>query len=304
MTAISEVIARSNLITPAHEKKMLVIIGYVLVFSALIGGYMMGGGHPVLLLQYNEFVIIGGGAIGAMIVGNPLRLVKKSIATATTMLKPEPYTKDFYLELLMCFYMLTNKTRKEGLLSLEDLIENPESNPAIFTDKIRADHHLLEFICDNLRLIVTGVEVHQLEELMDQVLETHHEDEHAPVQVIQTMADGLPAFGIIAAVMGVVHTMGLVGSPPAVMGKAIAAALVGTFIGILLAYGFIGPVGSLMSVRAEMSGNIFRCAQKGLLCCAKGVSPAMTAEYMRAMISSDKRPAFQELDDLLRSNKG
>ena len=189
-------------------------------------------------------------------------------------------------------------------MSLEELIENPETNPAIFTDKIRADHHLLEFVCDNLRLIVTGVEVHQLEELMDQVLETHHEDEHAPVKVIQTMADGLPAFGIVAAVMGVVHTMELVGAPPAVMGKAIAAALVGTFIGILLAYGFVGPVGSLMAVRAEMTGNLFRCAQKGLLCTAKGVSPAMTAEYMRAMISSDKRPSFQELDDLLRSNKG
>ena len=283
---------------------MLVIIGYVVVFSSLLGGYMWGGGHPLILIQPNEYVIIVGAAIGALVVASPLQLVKASISKATATLKPEPYTKEFYLELLMCFYMLTNKTRKEGLLSLEDLIENPDSNPAIFTDKLRADHHLLEFICDNLRLIVTGVEVHQLEELMDQVLETHHEDEHAPVKVIQTMADGLPAFGIVAAVMGVVHTMELVGAPPAIMGKAIAAALVGTFIGILLAYGFVGPVGSLMAVRAEMTGNLFRCAQKGLLCTAKGVSPAMTAEYMRAMISSDKRPTFQELDDLLRSNKG
>jgi chemotaxis protein MotA len=283
---------------------MLVIIGYVLVCASLMGGYIGGGGHPAILFQPFEYIIIVGAAVGALIVASPLQLVKAAVSKATATIKPEPYTKEFYLELLMCFYMLTNKTRKEGLLSLEELIENPESNPAIFTDKIRADHHLLEFLCDNLRLIVTGVEVHQLEELMDQVLETHHEDEHAPVKVIQTMADGLPAFGIVAAVMGVVHTMELVGAPPAVMGKAIAAALVGTFIGILLAYGFVGPVGSLMAVRAEMSGNLFRCAQKGLLCTAKGVSPAMTAEYMRAMISSDKRPSFQELDDLLRSNKG
>lgn len=283
---------------------MLVIIGYVLVCASLMGGYMGGGGHPAILFQPFEYIIIVGAAVGALIVASPLQLVKAAISKATATLKPEPYTKEFYLELLMCFYMLTNKTRKEGLLSLEELIENPESNPAIFTEKLTADHHLLEFICDNLRLIVTGVEVHQLEELMDQVLETHHEDEHAPVKVIQTMADGLPAFGIVAAVMGVVHTMELVGAPPAVMGKAIAAALVGTFIGILLAYGFVGPVGSLMAVRAEMGANLFRCAQKGLLCTAKGVSPAMTAEYMRAMISSDKRPSFQELDDLLRSNKG
>lgn len=283
---------------------MLVIVGYVLVFSSLLGGYLWGGGHPLILIQPNEYLIIVGAACGALVVANPLALVKTSISKATATLKPQPYTKEFYLELLMCFYMLTNKTRKEGLLSLEELIENPESNPAIFTEKLMGDHHLLDFICDNLRLIVTGVEVHQLEELMDQTMETHHEDEHAPVRVIQTMADGLPAFGIVAAVMGVVHTMELVGAPPAVMGKAIAAALVGTFIGILLAYGFIGPVGALMANRAEMSGNIFRCAQKGLLCCAKGVSPAMTAEYMRAMISTDKRPSFKELDDLLRSNKG
>ncbi len=283
---------------------MLVIIGYVLVFSSLLGGYLWGGGHPMILIQPNEYLIIVGAALGALVVANPLSLVKTSIAKATATLKPEPYSKDFYLELLMCFYMLTNKTRKEGLLSLEELIENPESNPAIFTEGLTKDHHLLQFICDNLRLIVTGVEVHQLEELMDQAMDTHHEDEHAPVRVIQTMADGLPAFGIVAAVMGVVHTMELVGAPPAVMGKAIAAALVGTFIGILLAYGFIGPVGALMANRAEMAGNIFKCAQKGLLCCAKGVSPAMTAEYMRAMISSDKRPTFQELDDLLRSSKG
>lgn len=283
---------------------MLVIVGYVLVFSSLLGGYLWGGGHPLILIQPNEYLIIVGAAVGALVVANPLSLVKESISKATATLKPQPYTKEFYLELLMCFYMLTNKTRKEGLLSLEELIENPESNPAIFTEKLMADHHLLDFICDNLRLIVTGVEVHQLEELMDQTMETHHEDEHAPVRVIQTMADGLPAFGIVAAVMGVVHTMELVGAPPAVMGKAIAAALVGTFIGILLAYGFIGPVGALMANRAEMSGNLFRCAQKGLLCCAKGISPAMTAEYMRAMISTDKRPSFQELDDLLRSNKG
>lgn len=283
---------------------MLVIVGYVLVFSSLLGGYLWGGGHPLILIQPNEYLIIVGAAVGALVVANPLSLVKESISKATATLKPQPYTKEFYLELLMCFYMLTNKTRKEGLLSLEELIENPESNPAIFTEKLMADHHLLDFICDNLRLIVTGVEVHQLEELMDQTMETHHEDEHAPVRVIQTMADGLPAFGIVAAVMGVVHTMELVGAPPAVMGKAIAAALVGTFIGILLAYGFIGPVGALMANRAEMSGNLFRCAQKGLLCCAKGISPAMTAEYMRAMISTDKRPSFKELDDLLRSNKG
>ncbi len=283
---------------------MFVIIGYVLVCASLMGGYIGGGGHPGILWQPFEMIIIVGATAGALVVANPLSVVKSAVAKATATLKPEPYDREFYVELMMCFYMLTNKTRKEGLLSLEDLIENPESNPSIFTERITNDHHLLEFICDNLRLMITGVEVHQLEELMDQVLETHHADEHTPVSAIQVMADGLPAFGIVAAVMGVVHTMELVGAPPAVMGKAIAAALVGTFIGILLSYGFVGPVGALMAQRSEMTANLYKCAQKGLICCAKGVSPAMTAEYMRAMVSSEKRPSFKELDNLLRSNKG
>ncbi|MSR16559.1 MAG: flagellar motor stator protein MotA [Methylococcaceae bacterium] len=283
---------------------MLVIIGYILVCASLMGGYIGGGGHPAILFQPFEYIIIVGAAVGALVVANPLSLVKEAVSKATATLKPEPYTREFYLDLIMCFYMLTNKTRKEGLLSLEELIENPDSNPSIFTEKIVSDHHLLGFVCDNLRLIVTGIEVHQLEELMDQTMETHHEDIHKPVGVIQTMADGLPAFGIVAAVMGVVHTMELVGAPPSVMGKAIAAALVGTFVGILLAYGFVGPVGALMATRSEMEANLYKCAQKGLLCTAKGVSPMMTAEYMRAMISSDKRPSFKELDDLLRTSKG
>ncbi|GDX84594.1 flagellar motor protein MotA [Methylococcaceae bacterium] len=283
---------------------MLVIIGYVVVCASLIGGYTGGGGHLGILFQPFEYIIIVGAAVGALVVANPLSLVKEAVAKATATLKPEPYNREFYLDLIMCFYMLTNKTRKEGLLSLEELIENPDSNPTIFTEKIVHDHHLLGFVCDNLRLIVTGIEVHQLEELMDQTMDTHHEDSHKPVGVIQTMADGLPAFGIVAAVMGVVHTMELVGAPPSVMGKAIAAALVGTFVGILLAYGFVGPVGALMATRSEMEANLYKCAQKGLLCTAKGVSPMMTAEYMRAMISSDKRPSFKELDDLLRTSKG
>ncbi len=283
---------------------MLVIIGYILVFASIMIGYVGGGGNPEVLIQPFEFVIIIGAAVGSLIAGNPMSVVKSSIGLATGTLKSDKYTKDFYLELLLCFYALTNKTRKEGLLSLEELIENPENNTNIFSEKIISDHHLLDFICDNLRLIVTGVDVHQLEDLMDQTLETHHVDAHAPVLAIQRLADSLPAFGIVAAVMGVVHTMEKVGAPPAELGQSIAAALVGTFLGILLAYGFIGPVGGVMGARAEDEGNVFKCAQKGLMCCAKGVSPAMTAEYMRAMISSNKRPGFAELEEQLRANRG
>ncbi|MCK9394909.1 MAG: flagellar motor stator protein MotA [Methylobacter sp.] len=282
---------------------MLVIVGYLILSISIMGGFMGGGGHPGVLFQPFEFIIIIGAALGAFVCGNSMTVIKSAIKEATATLKSSKYNKEYYLELLLCFYAITTKTRKEGLLSLESIIDDPKSSP-VFTPRILGDHHLLEFICDNLRLIVTGVEVYALEELMDQELETHHEEAHAPVKAIQNMADGLPAFGIVAAVMGVVHTMESVGIPPSELGKLIAAALVGTFLGILLAYGFIGPVSAVMAERSEAAGNVFKCAQKGLLCCAKGVSPAMTAEYMRTMIASAMRPGFLELEELLRANKG
>ena len=282
---------------------MLVIIGYIVLTLSIMGGFMGGGGHPLVLFQPFEFIIIIGAAVGAFICANSMPVIKAAISLGTSTLKPTPYNKDFYQELLLCFYAISTKTRKEGLLSLENIIEEPKNSP-VFTSRILGDHHLLEFICDNLRMIVSGVEVYALEELMDQELETHHEEAHAPVKAVQNIADGLPAFGIVAAVMGVVHTMESVGIPPSELGKLIAAALVGTFLGILLAYGFIGPVSSVMAERTEAAANVLKCAQKGLLCCAKGVSPAMTAEYMRTMISSSMRPGFLELEELLKANKG
>ncbi|MGZ8163402.1 MAG: flagellar motor stator protein MotA [Methylobacter sp.] len=282
---------------------MLVIIGYVLVLGAVLGGFIGGGGHVGVLIQPFEVIIILGAAIGAFISGNSFAVVKASIAQATGTLKSAKHNKAFYLELLLCFYALTNKTRKEGLLSLEELIENPE-NSTIFTPKVLGDHHLMEFIRDNLRLIVTGVEIHLLEELMDQEVEIHHEEGHAPIKAVQRVGDGMPAFGIVAAVMGVVHTMESISLPPAELGKLIAAALVGTFLGILLAYGFIAPVAALMEERLEAAGNAFKCAQKGLLCCAQGIPPVMTAEYMRSMIASGMRPDFAELEEQLKANKG
>jgi chemotaxis protein MotA len=282
---------------------MLVIVGYLLIVGAIMGGFLGGGGHPAVLLQPFEFVIIIGAALGAFICGNSLPVIKAALAGGTGTLKVSKCDKAFYLELLLSFYTLTSKIRKEGLLSLEDIIDSPQID-TIFTPKVIKDHHLMEFIRDNLRLIITGVEVGPLEELMDQTLETHHEDGYAPIKAVKGLADGMPAFGIVAAVLGVVHTMESVSLPPAELGKLIAAALVGTFLGILLAYGFISPVANVMEERLEADGNAFKCAQKGLLCCVKGISPAMTAEYMRAMIPSNMRPSFSELDEQIKANKG
>ena len=281
---------------------MFVIIGYVMVVGAVLGGFLASGGHVGVLVQPFEMLIIFGAAFGAFLAGNSMGTVKSAFAVATGTLKPQRQTKEFYSELLISFYSLSQKVRKEGLLSLEGLIDNPGSD-TIFSPKILADHHLLDFICDNLRMIVTGVDVNQLEDIMDQSLEVHHEEGHAPIKAVQRIGDAMPAFGIVAAVMGVVHTMESISLPPAELGKLIAAALVGTFLGILISYGFIAPVAGLMEERLEAEANAYKCAQKGLLCCAKGLSPPMTAEYMRAIVSSAMRPSFTELEAQLRSAK-
>jgi chemotaxis protein MotA len=281
---------------------MLVIVGYVLIIGAILGGFLGGGGHAGVLFQPFEFVIIIGAAIGAFVCGNPMHIIKASLAGGTGTLKGDPFNKVFYLDLVMSFYALSSKIRKEGLLSLESVIDGPEIE-TIFTPSVTKDHHLLDFIRDNLRLLVTGIEAHALEELMDQAMETHHEEGHGPIKAVRGIGDGMPAFGIVAAVLGVVHTMESVSLPPAELGKLIAAALVGTFVGILLAYGFVNPVANVMEGRLESAANAYKCAQKGLMCCAKAVSPTMTAEYMRAMIPSNLRPSFAELDEQIRNSK-
>jgi chemotaxis protein MotA len=282
---------------------MLVIVGYLILIAAIMGGFIGGGGNPAVIFQPFEFIIIIGAALGAFVGGNSFSVIKASLTQATGTLKASKYNKAYYLELLLSFYALAIKIRKEGLLSLEDIIDGPEID-TIFTPKIIKDHHLLEFIRDNLRLMLTGVDAGPLEELMDQALGTHHEDGYVPIKAVRSLADGMPAFGIIAAVLGVMHTMESVDLPPAELGKLIAAALVGTFLGILLAYGFVAPVASLMEERLDASGNAFKCAQKGLLCYVKSISPAMTVEYMRVMIPSNMRPSFSELDEQLKASKG
>lgn len=281
---------------------MLVIVGYVLIVGAIMGGFLGGGGHVGVLVQPFEFVIIIGAAIGAFVCGNSMTVIKASLKQGTGTLKGAPHNKAFYLDLLLSFYALSSKIRKEGLLSLEDVIDGPEIE-TIFTPAITKDHHFLDFIRDNLRLLVTGIDAIALEELMDQAMETHHEEGHAPIKAVRGIGDGMPAFGIVAAVLGVVHTMESVSLPPAELGKLIAAALVGTFVGILLAYGFVNPVANVMEARMEAEANAYKCAQKGLLCCAKAVSPTMTAEFMRAMIPSELRPSFTELDEKIKESK-
>ena len=281
---------------------MFVIIGYVIILGCVLGGFLMAGGHLGVLWQPVEVLIIVGAAFGAFLASNSMHTVKAAIGGGTGTMKGTRYTKEYYLDLLLSFNALSQKARKEGLLSLEKVVDDPEGS-GIFGEKIAHDHHLMEFIADKLRMILTGVDVHQLEDLMDAEIDVHHEQGHGPIKAVMRVGDGMPAFGIVAAVMGVVHTMESVGIPPAELGKLIAAALVGTFLGILVAYGFIGPVAAVMEDRLEEEANAYKCAQKGLLNCAEGTSPAMTVEFMRTAIPHHIRPGFTELEEQLKAGK-
>ena len=227
---------------------MLVIIGYIIVCASVFGGFAMAGGHLAALFQPLELLMIGGAALGAFLVGNNNKAIKATIAALPSLFRGSRYTKELYMELMSLLFEVLSKVRKEGLMSIEGDIDKPEESP-LFSKypAVLADHHIVEFMTDYLRLMVSGnMDAFQIENLMDNEIETHHHEGAVPAHVIAKVGDGLPAFGIVAAVMGVVHTMESVGIPPAELGMLIAHALVGTFLGILLAYGFVGPLASLL----------------------------------------------------------
>ena len=223
---------------------MFVIVGYLVVVVSVVGGYALAGGHVAALLQPLELLMIGGGALGAFIVSNPAKVLKATFAAMPGALKGSKYTKTRYMQLMAMLYDVLSKARKEGLMSIENDVDAPEDSPLFASyPELTVDHHLMEFITDYLRMMVSGnLNALEIENLMDNEIETHHHEAMIPPHAIQKVADGLPAFGIVAAVMGVVHTMGSVGMPPSELGEMIAHALVGTFLGILLAYGFVAPV--------------------------------------------------------------
>ena len=277
---------------------MLVIIGYVIVAGAIFGGFVIAGGHLGALLQPVELLMIGGGAIGALIVGNSGKSLKALASAMPGCFKTSKYDKSLYMELMSLLYELLNKMRKEGLMSVERDVENP-SESALFSKypKVAADHHLIEFMTDYLRLMVSGnMNAFEIENLMDNEIDTHHHEAEAPAHTLQKVADGLPAFGIVAAVMGVVHTMESVGIPPAELGKLIAQALVGTFLGILFAYGVVGPLASLLDTRAKESSKILECIKVTLLASLNGYAPAISIEFGRKVLFSTERPSFNELE--------
>ena len=281
---------------------MLVIIGYIIVCASVFGGFAMAGGHLAALFQPLELLMIGGAALGAFLVGNNNKAIKATIAALPSLFKGSRYTKELYMELMSLLFEVLSKVRKEGLMSIEGDIDKPEESP-LFSKypAVLADHHIVEFMTDYLRLMVSGnMDAFQIENLMDNEIETHHHEGAVPAHVIAKVGDGLPAFGIVAAVMGVVHTMESVGIPPAELGMLIAHALVGTFLGILLAYGFVGPLASLLEQKLEESSKMFQCVKVTLLASLNGYAPALAVEFGRKVISATERPSFSELENHVR----
>ncbi len=286
---------------------MFVIIGYLIALGCVFGGFMLAGGNmaPILKVLHVELMIIGGGALGAFIVCNQPKVLKATLQALPGAFKGSKYTKGRYLELLALQYDILQKARKEGLMAIEQDVENPDQS-ALFKKypTIAADHHVVEFITDYLRMMVSGnLNAHEIESLMDSEIETHHHEKHAPVAAIARLAAGLPAFGIVAAVLGVIKTMSSVGQPPAVLGGMIGAALVGTFLGIFLAYAIADPLAGVLEQKVDESSKELQCIKTTLLASMQGYAPTTAIEFGRKVLISTERPTFTELESHVKGKK-
>ncbi len=283
---------------------MLAIVGFVIVTVSVIGGFVMEGGQLLVLMQPAEFLIIGGAAIGSILVASPIKVVKLMISQILGVLGSPP-KKDFYVKLLVMLYEVFQAARKDGLVAMEAHVEKPgESKILTKYPEFLANHHLLNFFVDTMRLILSGgVPSHDLEALIDTDIETHHEEEGKPPAALMKIGDSLPGLGIVAAVLGVVITMGAIGGPPEVIGHKVGAALVGTFLGILLSYGFVQPLASNMQhINAEKS-QAYMIIKQALLGFHKGMAPSIAVEFARRAIVSDVRPGFVELEDACKATR-
>ena len=285
---------------------MTVIVGWLVVLGSIFGGFMLAGGHMAALLQPIELLMIGGAGLGAFLVANTPKAIKATMKGLPKIFKASKLSKASYMDLLALLYELLGKIRKEGMMSIEGDIDEPHNSP-LFTKypAVAHDHHVIEFITDYLRIMVGGnLNAFEIEALMDQEIETHHKEAEVAPMVIAKMADALPAFGIVAAVMGVVHTMESLHLPPKELGVLIAHALVGTFLGILLSYGFVGPMASALEQKGHDESKIYEVIKVVLLASLNGYAPQVCIEFGRKVIFSADRPTFSELEEDVKARKG
>lgn len=284
---------------------MFLIIGYVVILASSLGTYAIHGSLLALWVP-TEYVAIVGLTIGGFLAANDIKVIKTTVGAVPGILKGSKFNKAYYIDALALLFEILGKVRKEGLMSIENDIENPESSP-IFGKypEIANDHHVMEFMTDYLRMMVGGnLNTVEIESLMDVELEIHHHEAMEPAHVVSKVGDATPAFGIVVAVMGVVNVMGSVGQPPAVLGKMIGGALVGTFLGILVSYGFVSPIASLLEQKAHESATIYKCIKMVLLASMSGYAPQVAIEFGRKALDSHSRPSFSELEEELKARKG
>ncbi|MBI5643753.1 MAG: flagellar motor stator protein MotA [Deltaproteobacteria bacterium] len=283
---------------------MFPIIGLVIVFGSIVGGYLLEHGNLYVLIQPAEFVILGGAAIGSLVITCPPKLLFQILKSLPKVFSGKSQGKDSYLTMMGLLYTIFVKIKKDGLLAIEKDIEEPEKSPLFKAyPEILKNHHAIDFICDNLRVFVVGVDPMEMESMMDIEMDAHHQESGVAPAVITKIADSLPGFGIVAAVLGVVITMGKMSESPEVIGHSVAAALVGTFLGILMCYGFLGPIGSHLEHKAREESKYFEAIKVGILAFAKGSAPQIAVEAARRSLYSDTKPSFKELDTALRKKK-
>ena len=284
---------------------MFLIVGYIIILASSVGTYAVHGSLAALWVPL-EYIAIVGLTLGGFVGGNDIKVVKATVGALPSIFKGSKYNKALYVDLLAMLFEVLSKVRKEGLMSIENDVENPHDSP-IFSKypAISHDHHVMEFITDYLRMMVGGnLNALEIENLMDIEIETHHHEAEVPAHVMAKTGDATPAFGIVVAVMGVVNVMGSVGEPPAVLGKMIGGALVGTFLGILIAYGFVEPVAKLLEQKAAEEGTIYKCIKMVLLASMSGYAPQVAIEFGRKTLDSHSRPSFTELEEELKARKG
>lgn len=273
---------------------MFAIIGIIVVFGAVIGGFLMEHGNLKVLIQPAELLIIGGAGMGTLLIANPLATLKAIVGNLSLVFGSSKFDKQLYQNTLKQLYDVMQKARKKGLTELEADVEHPEKSPLFKS----WDHHLSDFVCDTLRMAMTGGPTpFELDQVMELDMEVHHHFAQLPVNALTTVADSLPGLGIVAAVLGVVITMGALGGPPEEIGHKVAAALVGTFLGILLCYGLVGPMAGKMGKAAEDEGYFYHAVRVALIAFLKGTSPLMAVEFGRRAVPSNVRPGFQELEN-------
>jgi len=284
---------------------MITLVGIVVVIGSVLGGFLMAGGNPAALLQPSEILVIVGTAAGTVLVSTPAAVLKNTLSRLQAILKPSPFNRKLYLDSLRLLYEMFQTARKDGLVAIESHIEKPKES-AMFKKypAVLHEHHAMAFLCDSLRLVLVGsVPPHDLESLMDSEIDVHHENESKTVGVLQKVADALPGIGIVAAVLGIVVTMGAIAGPIEEIGHHVGAALTGTFMGVLFAYGFLGPLSTTLEHVNSAETRYYYFLKAAVVAFAKGFSPIVAAEFARRTIFSDDRPSFAEMESAVKGQK-